>query len=84
MNFNIKIFLLFFITFFYPLKMYADCTTGYACSIAELEKKEQEQLYNDLEIMKTYLFRKNITYNFINYKSSVINYNDIFLFKSIL
>ena len=84
MNVYIKTFLSIFIIFLYSPTIYAECITGYACSIAELGKKEQEQLYNDLEIMKTYISRKSKPNNFIIYKSSIKNYNDIFLFKSIL
>ena len=60
----------------------ADCYTGFACSINDLEKKEQEEIKKDISILKAYIRQKNSkkTIEIIN-KSN--KYEDFFLFNSI-
>ena len=43
----------------------ADCYTGFACSIADLEKKEQEKKNIETEFLKKYLDHKDLSESFL-------------------
>lgn len=79
----IQFFIFIFMFFSYSPIIYADCSTGFACSIADLEKKEQEQFLNDLKIMKNFMQKQNNYNHIINYKTIPKDYNDIFIFNTI-
>ena len=59
---------------------YANCITGFACSIEDIEKKEKEKLQTDIKIYKKYLQdnKKDIILTGLNMP---VKYKDLFVFK---
>ncbi len=77
------LFLLVLSVLFFPNIVYG-CVTGFACSIDNLERLQAEQ---DNLIYKyiNNLFKKEINVNyFFAHPFYSENYNDLFLFKSVL
>ena len=60
--------------------VYADCITGFACSIEDMERKEKEKLQKDIEIYKNYIHenKKDIILTGLNMP---VKYKDLFVFK---
>ena len=63
---------------------FADCYTGFACSIKDLEKQKNEEINKNIEIFKKYLNQKNTRNNIITRGTIIKNYNDLFFFNTIL
>lgn len=61
----------------------ADCYTGFACSIADLEKQEQEQIKKNTAVFKQYLEQKHMPHKILVSGKIIKDYNDLFLFNSI-
>ncbi len=62
---------------------FADCVTGFACSISELQQKEKLQLQKDVEVFKKFL-NKDLSYkNYLAMNINDITYDDLFLFSTI-
>ncbi len=60
----------------------ADCYTGFACSIADLEKQQEEQSSKDIDNFKQYLKQKNSPKEML-VSSKIEDYNDLFIFNPI-
>ncbi len=67
---------------------YADCSTGYACSIKDLENREsleQEQyLIEFVSVMNKYFDKKVEEPIFLNKKNMISSYQDLFIFNTIV
>lgn len=61
---------------------FADCYTGFACSIADLEKQQEEQLNKDIDNFEQYLKQKNSPKEML-VSSKIEYYNDLFIFNPI-
>ena len=59
----------------------ANCSTGFACSIKDLNKNYTQQLTKKANIVKNY-FKKSDTIHFGNKKFISQNYRDLFLFHT--
>lgn len=61
----------------------AECVTGFACSIDELQKKEKLQQKKQIEAFKKYL-NKDLSYkNYLAMNINDITYDDLFWFNTI-
>ena len=82
-----KFFELFFILFIFsglPISVFAYCTTGYACSIQDIEKIESKRNRALLADIDNY-FSKEINEDiFFGKISSSVFYNDLFIFNTIV
>ena len=76
--------ILLFLFFINSENSFADCLTGFACSIEDIEKLQAEQ--NEVFIKSiNYYFSKNINEDiFLRKISSQIIYNDLFIFNTIV
>ena len=59
----------------------ANCHTGFACSIKDLNKVNTQQTIKNAKIIKNY-FKKTNSIHFANKKLLSKNYNDFFLFHT--
>jgi hypothetical protein len=74
------LFLLILFVLFFPNTVLG-CVTGFACSIDNLEQLQQDSLIQYIDN----LFNKEINVNyFFAHPFYSENYNDLFLFKSVL
>lgn len=65
------------------IKVQADCYTGFACSLSDLEEKESIQMKQNYEFVKNY-FNKNIMPDSLAIKAPKSQYyKDLFLFNTI-
>lgn len=65
------------------MKAQADCYTGFACSLSDLEAKEAIQMKQNYDFVKNY-FNKNIMPQSFAIKTpNSQNYKDLFLFNTI-
>lgn len=81
-----KIKYLYFISLLITMSLntaFADCFTGFACSVADLEKKEQEEINNNINIYKRYFEQKNEQQQILISGKPIKDYNDLFLFNSV-
>lgn len=62
----------------------ADCFTGFACSIADLEDKQSEHYKEIISVIQNYFNKKNLEKNYVTGKYTINNYNDIFSYNTIL
>ncbi len=63
----------------FNLSAFADCVSGFACSIEEIKEKEQIQKQKDIEIMEKYLKNKKDKKLLFTIKSSEkLEYNELF------
>ena len=62
----------------------ADCYTGFACSLDELQKKELQQNIENTKLILNYFDKSNRNFDFINKKYITNNYNDLFTYNVIL
>ena len=76
-----KTFFIFLFILSFGNKAQADCFTGFACSVSDLEKQEHEKLLKNIEIYKQYLqeSKKDIV---LTIDSNHFNYKDLFIFSS--
>ena len=79
-----KIICVFVLFFAFSSVVFADCITGFACSISELQQKEKLQLNKEIEVFKKYLI-KDLSYkNNLAMNKNDIAYRDLFLFNKVL
>ncbi len=62
--------------------VYADCITGYACSIEDLEKLDQLQKREFSYVIDKFFEKKIQAPIFLKQKKVVTNYNDLFVFHN--
>ena len=62
----------------------ADCYTGFACSIEDLEKQEQLQTRKNINIFKKYLKKVKKPRKFVMLSNKDTEYSDLFVFIPIL
>lgn len=80
----LKLFMLFFIFFNVCVNVYAYCTTGYACSIQDIEKIQAEKNREFLADIDNY-FSKEINEDiFFGKISPSVFYSDLFIFHIIV
>ena len=63
---------------------YASCFTGFACSIESLEQEEYKKTAEYMEIIDKYFSKEPLEKDYAKGKILINNYNDIFLFKTIV
>lgn len=63
---------------------FAYCSTGYACSIEDIEKLQVNYNHKFVENMEDYFSKKINEDIFFGKISSSVNYNDIFIFNTIV
>lgn len=63
---------------------FADCNTGFACSINDLAQNEIAIFQANKSLINDYFERKIIEPNYISKTTPVSNYNDLFIFNTIL
>ncbi len=82
---NLKIILIVLFGFvFGSIQVLAECITGFACSINMLEDMQIKQNIKTVANINNY-FEKTVNENFFFDKKLVqINYNDLFLFNTIV
>ena len=78
----IFVFSLFFTIF--SSVVFADCVTGFACSISELQQKEKLQLNKNIEAFKKYLSNDFSYKNYLAMNKNDVAYEDLFLFNRVL
>ncbi len=84
MKFLIKLLLFMCIIKFAAANTVYACETGFACSINDLEqnKTEQEKIY--IEKINNFFNKKINEDLFFGFKDEFVDYNDLFVFKSVL
>ena len=78
-----KFFYLFCVFFNITLSALANCNTGFACSIEELENQAFEQFYQYNQNLEKYFSKKINEDLFFSNKPSNLTYNDLFIFNTI-
>ncbi|MBQ8886894.1 MAG: hypothetical protein IJY61_04250 [Candidatus Gastranaerophilales bacterium] len=79
-----KIIFSFVILFNLALSSYANCYTGFACSIASIENEAQKQFDEFSQKLDRY-FSKKINEDFFFSKNpSELSYNDLFIFSTVV
>ncbi len=76
-----KSFFILFIILFLPLKSYADCFTGFACSIEDLNIRELQQKQQVISFINSYFDRQVKEINYTSKKLDIKEYRDIFVFN---
>ncbi|MBQ3642682.1 hypothetical protein II906_12275 [bacterium] len=69
-----------FIFLFLPLSVFADCFTGYACSIDVLARLEMERDLKIINFINSYFDREAKEINYISGKYDMKNYDDVFVY----
>lgn len=62
----------------------ADCYTGFACSIADIEKQQEEKTEKDIDTFKQYLEQQHKEKDFIIQYNLSSNYDNLFMFNKVL
>ena len=73
-------YIFFLILLFLPLKVYADCYTGFACSVSEIQKKQIEQEQQIINFINSYFDRQVKEFNYTRKESEINEYRDIFVY----
>lgn len=63
---------------------FAYCSTGYACSIEALDEQQLLQEIQLAENINEYFSKEIHNHVFVGYLSPEINYNDLFIFNTIV
>ena len=79
-----KILFVFSVLFCSSLVAFADCITGFACSIDELVQKEKLQQTKNIEVIKKHFNKSNSYKNYLAMNKNEIMYKDLFLFNTVL
>lgn len=79
-----KIFLSIFMFLNLTLTSYANCSTGFACSIVGIENQAKKQFSEYTKNLDKYFSKKVNEDFFFSKKSSEITYNDLFIFSTIV
>ncbi len=79
-----KLLLVFCVFFSLVLCSYADCYTGFACSITDLEQKQAKKYKEFNENLNKYFIKETNADFFFVKKFPQIAYNDLFMFNTIL
>ena len=66
------------------LSSFANCYTGFACSIMEIENQMIKQIDKYNQVLNKYFSKKIDEDFFFNQKSSNLSYNDLFIFSTVL
>jgi hypothetical protein len=69
---------------FFSQNANADCNTGFACSLSDLEATESVMLTNTKSLINNYFARNIIEPDYISKSTPITNYNDLFIFNTIL
>ncbi len=59
----------------------ADCSTGFACSISDLEKIEQQNGIEFIYVMNKYFNRDTEEPVFLDKSNKISNYQDLFIYN---
>ena len=73
-------FIVVFSLMLFPVHTFADCFTGYACSIDSLAKLEAERDLKIINFINDYFERQAQEINYISGKFDMKNYNDFFVY----
>lgn len=79
-----KIILSLFVFLNLSLISFANCYTGFACSISEMENQSIKQFYEFNNNLNKYFSKKINEDFFFSTKPSIITYNDLFIFSTIV
>lgn len=79
-----RIFLVIFMFLNSMLISYADCFSGFACSISEIENQAIKQFEQYQQNLENYFSKKINEDSFFSKKPSKITYNDLFIFNTIV
>ena len=78
-----KKFFVLFSLLFSPLKSYADCFTGFACSVEELQIKQNQQEKQIIDFINSYFEWRVNEIDYITKKTKIKEYRDIFVYYKI-
>ena len=79
-----KIIFAIVILFNLALSSYANCYTGFACSIASMENEAQKQFDEFCQKLDRYFSKKINEDFFLSKKPSEVTYNDLFIFSTVV
>ena len=63
---------------------FANCYTGFACNLQQLQNEEIKKHQNFIGLINKYFEKRYIEKDYITDKFNITSYNDIFLFNTIL
>lgn len=79
-----SLFILFILLSFSAIKADADCATGYACSIKDLEKQEQQQTKKENEAVQKSPNKDKKHAGYLKKKTNREKYDNIFVLSKSL
>ena len=81
-RFFLIIVLMIIVLYGFNLTSKADCITGFACSLNELQQKEDALEF--VTAINNYFSKQVKTPDFVKHKTEITDYNDIFIFNTIV
>lgn len=66
------------------LSSFADCYTGFACNLQQLQNDDIKKQQSFINLINKYFEKKYIEKNYITDKFKINSYNEIFSFNTIL
>ena len=63
---------------------FANCYTGFACNLQQLQNDEIKKHQNFINLINKYFEKRYIEKDYITDKFNISSYNDIFVFNTIL
>lgn len=83
-EYNMKLLLFLLVFFNIALFSFANCYTGFACSISEIENQAIKQFNQYQQNLENYFSKKINEDSFFSKKPSKLTYNDLFIFNTIV
>ena len=79
-----KYLIVLIICFLFGQNCFADCYTGFACNLQQIEKEEIKNYQNFINLINKYFEKRYIEKDYITDKFKINSYNEIFSFNTIL
>lgn len=79
-----KLIILSFLFVSTSLNSFADCYTGFACNLQQLQTQQEKEHQNFINLINKYFEKRYIEKDYITDKFKINSYNEIFSFNTIL
>lgn len=79
-----KFIIVFTFVFLFVQNAFADCYTGFACNLQQLQEDETRKYQNFIGLINKYFEKRYIEKDYITDKFKITSYNDIFAFNTVL
>lgn len=79
-----KFVFLFAFVFILSQNSFADCHTGFACNLQQLQEEEIKKYQSFISLINKYFEKRYIEKDYISDKFNILSYNDMFVFNTIL